>query len=338
MPRGTVNDRQTGSNEIKMTLFAIGSMLLFGTSFWGLVIALEGIPPVTLGFLRAFLVTSFMLLVFLFMSKVSGRKNMTKRDNILYGGLKGRKALPLVVSFAFFSTVLPNLFQNIGMTLMDPASTSSLAALIQGVSPVFTIILAVILLKEGLGKWKIMGLFLAVPATVILTTYGTGGIDINSEQTLGAFLNLLTALSYSISGVLLKTAMNRGAGPAHLVSANAMYGTVLLLPFALICWTVGWEDPLSIFGSGAHVWLALFFTSVGLYGITAIVWYIVIRSGELSRVTFFVFLIPIFSYLVGYIMLDERLNTIQLLAGSLLLFGVGISQIRGEKVLSRDQN
>jgi drug/metabolite transporter (DMT)-like permease len=53
--------------------------------------------------------------------------------------------------------------------------------------------------------------------------------------------------------------------------------------------------------------------------------------GELSRVTFFVFLLPVFSYFVGYIMLDERLGTVQLMAGAILLAGVGISQVRRKK-------
>jgi drug/metabolite transporter (DMT)-like permease len=338
MVPGMNEDPASESNEVKMVLFAVGSMLLFGTSFWGLVVVLKGIPPVTLGLLRALLVASFMFLLFLFMSRIMGNKRMVKKRNILFGGVRGKRVLPLVLSISLFSTVFPNLFQNTGMTMMDPGSTSSLTALIQGVSPIFTIIMAVILLHEKLGKWKIIGLLIALPASVVLTTYGSTGFEIGSQQTLGAFLNVLTALSYSISGILIKTAFNRGASPAHLVLVNAMYGFLLLIPVTFVFWLAGWEDPVSIFVSGLHIWLALFYVSVGLYGITAIIWYIVIRSGELSRVTFFVFLIPVFSYIVGYLLLDERLNNVQLLAGALLLFGVGISQIRKQNVLSRESD
>jgi drug/metabolite transporter (DMT)-like permease len=62
----------------------------------------------------------------------------------------------------------------------------------------------------------------------------------------------------------------------------------------------------------------------------------VIRAGELSRVIFFIFLIPVFSYCVGYIMLDERFNAVQLISGLILLLGVGLSQVRGKKVINRD--
>jgi drug/metabolite transporter (DMT)-like permease len=117
-----------------------------------------------------------------------------------------------------------------------------------------------------------------------------------------------------------------------------LYGTVVLVPFALITWVAGWEDPLSMIGSPPQVWLGLLYTSVGLYGITAVLWYRVISSGELSRVIFFVFLIPVFSYVVGYILLDERFDIVQLVSGMLLLIGVGISQIRTKKVIINEKD
>ncbi|MGA1819780.1 MAG: DMT family transporter [Thermoplasmatota archaeon] len=322
----------------RMTVAAVICMVLFGTSFWGLVIALKGIPPVTLGFLRALLVFCFMISLLIFLDRVMGRKGMLRKDNIVRAGLKGRKGLLMAVSLAVFSTVLPNIFQNVGMTMMDPGSTSSLTALIQGVSPVFTILFAVPVLHEKLGVWKLTGLLIAVPATAVLTTYGSGGLDLGSRETIGAFLNLVTAFSYSISGLILKSAMNRGGRPVHLVLVNSMYGTLILLPICLVIWFAGWEDPFRLIGSGGHVWLALIYTSIGLYGITAVLWYRVIRSGDLSRVTFFVFLLPVFSYIVGFILLNERLGAVQMLAGAALLVGVGLSQMGRKKVLTLEQN
>jgi drug/metabolite transporter (DMT)-like permease len=338
MVHGPERDTEESGYDTSMVIIAVMTMLLFGTSFWGLVVALDGIPPITLGFLRALLVASFMFSLFLFMGKAIGRKGMLNKRILFTAGVKGKRPFLLVFMFAVFSTALPNLFQNLGLTLMDPTSTSSLAAFIQGVAPVFTIVLAVIFLKEKLGKWKVVGLLIALPATAVLTTYGSGGIDLSSKETLGAFLNLLTALSYSISGILLKTSLNRGADPLHLVFVNALYGMIFLIPFSLAAWSMGWEDPTSIFGSGIQVWLALIFVSIGLYGITAVLWYKVIQSGELSRVIFYVFLIPVFSYFVGYILLGERLDVVQMIAGLILLLGVGLSQVRGKKVFTLDRD
>ncbi|MBN1389080.1 MAG: DMT family transporter [Candidatus Thermoplasmatota archaeon] len=320
----------------RMSGLAILCMVLFGTSFWGLVLALEVIPPVTLGFLRAFLVSVFMLSMFFLLGRFGSRNGLFARKNLLLAGLEGKGGLVTVVCFAFFSTVLPNILQNLGMTMMDPGSTSSLTAMIQGVGPVFTIILAVIFLHEKLGPWKLAGLLVTVPAAMVLTTYGSGQWDLGSSETIGAFLNLITGLSYSISGLILKYAMNRGASPVHLVSVNAMYGAAILLPVTVFTWIMGWEGPAWIFHAGADVWLALFYISICLYGVTPTIWYRVIRSGELSRVGFFVFLLPVFSYLVGFFMLGDRLGPVQLGAGCVLLAGVGISQIRRKRILNPD--
>jgi drug/metabolite transporter (DMT)-like permease len=317
-----------------MTLLALASMLLFGTSFWGLVIVLEDVPPVTLGLLRALLVGAFMLGVLYAGSRYLGHSWMTRKRSLITAGIRGKRALMIAVSIALFSTALPNLFQNVGMTMMDPRSTSSLTALIQGISPVFTILLAFIFLRERMGPYKVIGLVIAIPATIVLTTYGAGGFSFDGSHTIGAFLNLLTAVSYSISGLLIKTALNRGARPINLVTVNAIYGMFFLFPPSLICWIAGWEDPTTLLSAGASTWLALFYVSIGLYGITAVIWYRVIRMGELSRVTFFVFLLPVFSYIIGYILLDERLGAVQLIAGVVLLAGVGISQVRKKGIIT----
>jgi drug/metabolite transporter (DMT)-like permease len=314
------------------SLLAVITMLLFGSGFWALVVVLKDIPPVTLGLVRA-------LLVFLFMGSlllIFGKRYFKGMDlnihTILRAGIKGRGAILIAVAIGIFSTTLPNIFQNIGMTIMDPGSTSSLSALIQGSSPAFTIVMAVFLLKEKMSIWKIMGLSLVIPATVILIMFGKDGFEINSMNSLGALFNLLTALSYSISGILLKAAMNRKGKPLLLVTANSFFGVLFLIPITFILVATGTESVNWIGGVSVEGLLALLYCSIGLYGIMAILWYQLINRSELSRITFFIFLIPLFSYFIGYIMLGERLTSAQLIAGLILLAGVGISQVRGKVI------
>ena len=77
-------DRVMGDSgyQTHMVIIAVATMLLFGTSFWGLVIALDGIPPITLGLLRAILVALFMLSLFVFMNRVLSRKGMLDKKNL----------------------------------------------------------------------------------------------------------------------------------------------------------------------------------------------------------------------------------------------------------------
>ena len=301
-------------------------MMIFGSAFWALVLALDDIPPITLAFLRALIAAIFMILMYLFLGLVLGRKRWLKRERFLYAGLKDRKHIFLIIGTAFFGMALPNIMQNVGMMMMDPSSTSSLASLIQGIGPIFTIFLAWIFLKERLGIWKIVGLLIAIPCTIVLTIYSRDGFSIGSDAAIGGILNLLTAISYAISGVLLKMVLNKGADPVSLLGLNSAFGALLLLPITLLVWILSIEEPIGYFSISLISGLSLFYLSVCVYAVAAIIWYKVIRWGDLSRVIFFIFLLPVFSVLLGYVLLGERLEVIQLLAGGLLLLGVWISQ------------
>lgn len=321
-----------------MASLAVLAMIVYSTSFWALVIALEDIPPVTLGLLRTAIAAIFMIGLFLFMWWVRGDKRYISSDRLLFAGLKDRRYALLLVGTATFGTVVPNVLQNIGMTMMDPSSTSSLTSLIQGVSPVFTILLAWALLSERLTAWKVMGLALAVPATVVLTTHSGSGFDIGSEETLGALMNLLTALSYSFSGLFLKKALNKGADTLSVIAINSFIGTALLLPVTAVFWTLGSEDPLVTLGARPASLLSLIYLSVCIYAITSMFWYRVVRSDDLSRITFYVFLLPVFSYVFGYIMLGDRLSIVQFASGTVLLFAVYLAQLRGNPFRRQDRS
>ncbi len=310
----------------RMTLLALFSMMIFGSAFWTLVLALDDIPPITLAFLRAFIAAVFMMLMYLFLGLVLGRKGWLKKERFLYAGLKDRKNIVLVIGTAFFGMVLPNIMQNVGMLMMDPSSTSSLASLIQGIGPIFTIFLAWIFLKERLGIWKIIGLLIAIPCMIVLTIYTKEGLSIGSDAAIGGILNLLTAMSYAVSGILLKMVLNKGADPVSLLGLNSAFGALLLLPITLGVWILSIEEPIGYFSISLTSGLSLFYLSVCVYAVAAIIWYKVIRSGDLSRVIFFIFLLPVFSVLLGYLLLGERLEVVQLLAGGLLLFGIWVSQ------------
>lgn len=263
----------------RSTILAIFSMMVFGTAFWAIVLALKDIPPVTLGFLRSAIAAVFMMSMYLFLGLVLNRRNLLRKEWWLFVRMKKRRYLLIVLGTAFFGAALPNILQNVGMMMMDPSTKSSLASLIQGVGPVFTIFLAWIFLKDKIGVWIFVGLLISIPCTIILTTYSGNGIDLGSDQVFGGVLNLLTAVSYSISGILLKMALNRKADPVALLGMNAFLGALFTLPVLMVVWIAGVEDPIRAFSMSLESFLALIYISVCVYAVAAIIWYRVLSTG-----------------------------------------------------------
>ena len=97
----------------RSSILAVFSMMVFGTAFWAIVLALRDIPPVTLGFLRAAIAAMFMGSLYLFMGFGLKRTVWLKRERWLLSDLKKKRYLLLVAGTAFFGTALPNMLQNI---------------------------------------------------------------------------------------------------------------------------------------------------------------------------------------------------------------------------------
>lgn len=310
---------------------ALFTMMLFGTALFGMVVALEDVPPVLLATTRSSLASVFLVgLLMIFWERATGipRGNITFK-RVVTADLKGKGLIWIILGFALFSTLLPNIMQNVGITLMDPGSTSSLSSLIQGIGPVLTIFLAALILREHLDKWKVLGLVITLPATLILTTYGSSGFQLTSDTTIGGLLNLGTAISYSISAIFLKIALNRGGNPILLVAVNMIIGTILIIPIQIILISIGWESPADILHISLPSLLAVIYLSISISAIASFIWYLVLQREKVSKATFYIFLLPAFPVILGYLLLGERLDIIQVSAGLSVLLGVFISQRKG---------
>jgi drug/metabolite transporter (DMT)-like permease len=308
-----------------LVVLALFSMAIFGTSFWGILIALKGFPPVTMAFLRP-LVASITLIAVLLAFGYGWL--FTDLKVFVRGGIHHKRAVWMIIAMSVFGSVIPNILQNIGLLMMDPGSTSTLAALIQGGGPIFTIFLAAMVLGERIDKWKFLGLALVIPATLVLTTYTRSGFDLTSKEAIGGLLNLLTALCYSVSSMFLKRSLDHGGQPPRLIIMNGLWAAVLTAPILGLFYLAGWEQVPRISDMTFESVLALFYISFGIYAVTGLLWYRVYQNDEVSRVVFYAFLLPVFSAAMGYALLGERLTWVQIAAGLAVLAGVGISQVK----------
>ncbi|MCK5774348.1 MAG: DMT family transporter [Thermoplasmata archaeon] len=310
---------------------ALFTMMLFGTAFYALVVALEDVPPVLLATTRSSLASVFLVgLLLVFWERTTGtpRGDLTVK-RLATADMKGKGPIWLILGFALFSTLIPNVMQNVGMTMMDPSSTSSLSSLIQGIGPVLTIFLAAFILREHLDRWKVLGLTITLPATLILTTYGPSGFQLASDTTLGGLLNLGTAASYSISAIFLKSALNRGGNPILLVTVNMIIGSILIIPIQIMLMVIGWESPADLLNISFSSFLAIIYLSISIAAIASFIWYLVLQREKVSKAIFYIFLLPAFPVLLGYLLLGERLDIVQIAAGLSVLLGVFVSQRKG---------
>ena len=192
-------------------------------------------------------------------------------------------------------------------------TSASEAAMIAAMLPLMTVAAARVFLKESITFRGILGIVAALVGVMALSLSGEV-TESAPDPVLGNFLEFLAmvcATGYTLAVRHLSTRYC----PFFLTAFQAFAGTFFFLPalflpgarrppeFILLDWI-----PILYLGALVNV-LAYFLYNYGLSRIPA------------SRVSPYVNLIPVFSMLLGWLLLDERLTLTQYLAAGLVFGG-----------------
>ncbi len=284
--------------RIKLALILI-SMLIWGVSYPVVKILLNsGVQPITLATLR-----NLIFIPLLFYILAGKRYARYSRSDVI-----------LCVALAFFTVFLPNISQNIGMKY----TSASISSVIQSTSPIFTVMLAFIFLREARTLNKIVGSLVGLIGTVFLTTGGSFDFD---ATVFGNLLILVSSISYAISGILIKVALSR-IDPLDLLCFEIIFGFfMLLIP------NMALEDLSAVISFSIDLWMYILFLSVFAGFLASIMYYMVLREEEISHLAIFSYLIPVFAIISSYIMLHETLGVKEIFFTMVILSGIVITEL-----------
>jgi drug/metabolite transporter (DMT)-like permease len=209
---------------------------------------------------------------------------------------------------------------HIGVTFGEETVTAGTAGMLIGAAPVFTAIIAVIILKEQLGLFGWLGLIVGFTG-IILITLGTSGASFTIS--LGAFMILTAALATSIFFVFQKSLFKRYR-PIELAAYFTWAGTI---PFFMF--SPGVFD--SILNSSIEANLSALYVGIFPAAIAYVTWSIALSLGNASTVTSMMYLEPLIAIIVAWIWLGEWPSNLSLIGGIVALTGVVIVNGLGKK-------
>ncbi len=288
-------------------------LLIIAVLFWGwafplIKITLEFVPPLVIGYFR-YLIASLPFLGYLFYKY--GLNETMKQ-------VKG--SMGILCALGITMVTLPNITQNIGLLY----TTSSIAALISTVAPIFTIFIAITFLKESKSFQKIIGMLIALIASLLIVFYTD--LEVSNSTLFGNTLIFITAVSYGISGIFSKTVLEK-CSPVHVAGFAMFIGAVLLIPLSPIFGEpLDWAIHLPIDG-----WIYLLTLTLLPCMVATFLWYVVLQGHEVSKQVLFTYLIPVFAAVFAYLMLGEVLTPYTILLGALIIFGITIAEMEFKK-------
>jgi len=275
-------------------------MVFWGMSFVWSKIVLEFYDPITTVLLRLILSS---VLIFSGLKIFNKIQRIKKDDYVL---------------FAFSSLFNPFLYfigENYGLQLSSPTTTSVIIATI----PVFTPILAFIVYKERLSVLNIVGLLVSFFGVLFMLVNKDFSFNTSVEGVLWLSLAVISAVLYSV--LLKKLAVKYDA--FRIIATQNMIGTMYFLPLFFI---FDFRHFITVTPSTnaivALLLLAFFASSLAFVFFT-----ISSREIGISKTNLFTNLIPVFTTIFSFFILNEQFEGKKIAGMIIVIVGVLMSQM-----------
>jgi drug/metabolite transporter (DMT)-like permease len=288
---------------------------LWAPSFLLIKIAGEGgVPPVTMATLRVVIGAFFMWL----WMRWRGHTIPTDRDTWM-------RVLPM----GLLATAIPFIL----FTWGEQHTDSGLASILNGTTPIFTVLIAhMVLVDERLNPRKILGVLVGF-AGIALTFWprigGEAGVDgrigyISSQTYFGINATVLglaafvtASFCYGLSTVYARRRL-MGLPPLVGPTIQLILAAIAMVPAAFVL-----EDPLAVEASKVAIGSIVFLGIVGT-AMAYVVFYDLIGKSGATFASLVTYLLPPTGIALGMMVLDEEPGWEAVVGSGLIILGVGI--------------
>lgn len=277
--------------------------LVWGSTYLGIAIAVDSIPPFLMAAVR-FLAAGFVLLIWSVAREGRGFVAPTRRewrDSAIVGALLLGGGMGMV---AFGEQTVP----------------SGIAALLIAMMPVWVAILGGILLGERLPRLAVVGIAIGFGGVAILVGPsafgGAGALD-----PVGLMACLLSPIAWALGSLFAAHRATLPARPLVATGLQMLLGGVVLAAAATVSGEVTTFDPGT--ATRDSVLALLYLTVVGsLVAFTTFGW--MLRVAPLPLVTTYAYVNPVVAVILGAIVLGDAIEPRTIIAGSVIVIAVAL--------------
>ncbi|HEK5789536.1 TPA: DMT family transporter [Staphylococcus aureus] len=283
-------------NKLRDTTFLsyLFTIILWGSAFPMIKIALNDFSAESLSAFRLILAT-IILLPFVIIKKLPTPE---LRD------------IPVIFILGFCGFVIYHTALNFGETLIS----AGISGILVSTTPIFSSALAYIFLKEHFSKWNWLS---SLVAFIGISIISISKDDYTTINVLDVFIILLASFSESLYFTFQKKYIEK-----YGFIAFTLYTIMASSPFMLIFIPEIINDIHgATFTSIVSVLYLAIFPTIIPYVLLAYI----VKSVGVSDATMSLYLTPIVSLLLSYLLLDELPTTLAIIGGIITLLGVSLS-------------
>ncbi|MEO9527622.1 MAG: DMT family transporter [Roseibium sp.] len=268
---------------------------IWGGAFLFAKVAVAEIPPLVLVFLRVAIACCVLLAVLW-------------HQRLLHH-LEPRLAVPFLI-MGFLNNAVPFSLLFAGQTVIG----AGLASILNATTPIFTVIVASLLVKqEELRAHRIAGVALGVAGVAIMLWSSLTGLA--TDPVWAQLCCLGAAVSYACAATFARRF--RSLPPQVAATGQLMGSSTLMLPVALV-FAGGWMPA----DAGLTTWLNV--VALGVLGtaIAYLIYFRLLAEAGATNASLVTLLVPASALLLGWLVLGESLGPLQLAGFALLLCGL----------------
>ena len=269
---------------------------IWGSSFLLIKVALEDLGPLQIVAGRLVLGAAFLMVVL-------KARNMSLPV--------GRDVWRALVLMAIVSNLIPFTLISWG----EESITSSLAAILNATTPLFTAAIASLVLEgERLTPLRAGGIALGFVGVAVIV-----GVDVGGSEVLGELAVVGASLSYGLGFVYARRRLvGRADGPIALSAGQLLIAAAIATPLAAVG---GGDLHLSPLATLCVAALGIAGTGLGY-----ILYYSLVTNVGATSASFVTYLLPIFGVLLGATLLDESLGLNTVIGAALVIAGIAVAE------------
>jgi drug/metabolite transporter (DMT)-like permease len=285
-------------------------VVVWAVNFIAAKVGLRYFPPVTMASFRVVLAGISMVPAYLICSRLPAFQDALR---CRAQGFTGRDIWTFLY-LGFFGVVVNQMCFTMGLRY----TSVSHAAVIVGMGPIYTLVLAVLFGLEKATGHKVVGMTIAFVGVAVLAS--ENGISAHSSSLLGDAITMTGSLGFATYAVLGKRVAGK-YDALTMAAFNHFAGAIIILPVALqqirANGLVSWWRQIPWQG-----WAALLYMAVFSSALAYIFYFWLLRYLEASQLSAFTYLLPVLATILGIWWLGERGSMVQIVGGALALGGV----------------
>lgn len=277
--------------------------IVWGSTYLGIAVAVETIPPFLMAAVRFGLAGAVLLLWSLARGRgrIAWPTRREWRDTAIVGGLLLGGGMGMV---AFGETTIP----------------SGITALLIAMMPVWVAVFGGVLLGERLPKLAVIGIAVGFAGVVVLVgpsaLGGTGALD-----PLGLAAIILSPICWSLGSLFASHRARLPRQPLVATSTQMLAGGAVLLLMSVAVGELGSFEPTQV--SSASLVAFAYLTVVGsLLAFTTYGW--LLRVAPLPLIATYAYVNPVVAVALGAVVLNEPIEPRTLVAGTIIVAGVAL--------------